>query len=111
VLIESPEAWAVAPDLEAAGYEVAACRGPGPGERCPLLQRGNCATASAADVIVSDLPWLEGGAIERELQVRYPATPVIVRPLPQSATLIAWVGQASTAASAAARCDSSGEAA
>jgi hypothetical protein len=107
VLIESPDAWTVAPDLEAAGYEVVACRGPGPGERCPLLHDGHCATASAADVIVSDLPWTDGAAIERALSDRYPGTPVIAGELPQASKLIAMVGQASSAS----RCDSCGDAA
>lgn len=111
VLIESPDAWAIAPDLEAAGYEVVTCRGPGPEERCPLLEFGSCPTASAAGVIVSDLPWIEGGAIERRLRERYPQAPLITGRLGQSRRLIACIGQASTASSTAARCDSSGDAA
>jgi hypothetical protein len=112
VLIESPDAWAAARDLEAAGYEVVTCRGPGPDERCPLLHDGHCATASAADVIVSDLPWTDGAAIERGLRDRYPAAVVIAEPLPQSETLIARVGQASfTRAPGAARRSPSGSAA
>jgi hypothetical protein len=110
VLLESPDAWAVAHDLEAAGYEVVACRGPGPRERCPLLRDGHCATASAAHVIVSDLPWIEGGQIERRLRERYPSATVLADPLPQSSTLIACIGQALTATSTPVRSGSSGDA-
>ena len=44
--------------LEAAGFEVVACSGPG-GQRegiCPLVAHGYCRKAYAADVIVNELP-------------------------------------------------------
>jgi hypothetical protein len=72
VLVEGPDAWAWRPRLAAAGYEVVACRGPSPYEQCPLLVHGECATASAADEIVCDLPASERGAVVDALTERYP---------------------------------------
>lgn len=44
--------------LEAAGYEVTECAGPASleGGTCPLVERGQCEEARAADVVVNGLP-------------------------------------------------------
>lgn len=87
VLVESRDAWAFVEGLEAAGYAVATCRGPTPGERCPLLLKGACATAARADLIVSALDESAGGrAIVSRLVATYPDTPVVVEaPRPKAA--------------------------
>jgi hypothetical protein len=77
VLVESTEAWAWAPVLREAGYEVAVCSGPRPGELCPLLELGACATASAAHVIVSSLPSDVGPNVVSALRSTYPFAEIV----------------------------------
>ena len=72
VLVEGPDSWAWRPALVAAGYEVVTCRGPSPYEQCPLLVHGTCATASAADEIVCELPSDCRGEVVDALEERYP---------------------------------------
>jgi hypothetical protein len=73
ILVESTEAWAYAPALREAGYEVAVCSGPRPGELCPLLELGACATASAAHVVLSDLD----PKIAKAIRVTYPFAEIV----------------------------------
>ena len=77
VLVESTDGWAWAPVLREAGYEVAVCSGPRPGELCPLLELGACATASAADVIVSSLPSDVGPKVVSALRTAYPFAEIV----------------------------------
>jgi hypothetical protein len=78
VLVEGPDSWALAEELESAGYEVAICHGPEGNERCPLLVSNQCAAAAGADAIVSALPAADGDPIVRALADAYPNTPVVV---------------------------------
>jgi hypothetical protein len=80
VLVESTESWAYAPALRAAGYEVAVCHGPRPGERCPLLELGACSTASAAHVVVSSLPSDVGPKVVAALRETYPFAEILDSP-------------------------------
>jgi hypothetical protein len=64
--------------LDALGYDVATCRGPGPGEVCPLLSDGDCRVARDADAIFSSLPICDGVAIANAAARAYPDVAVIV---------------------------------
>lgn len=60
VVIEEPDRamqWALGQLLGEAGYETAFCPGPEGlhGGRCPLVDRGECALAAGADVVISSL--------------------------------------------------------
>lgn len=62
VLLEHPDPWArsvVTRELEAHGYAVASCPGPGPDDdgeiACPVLRQEPCPAVAGADVVVSGL--------------------------------------------------------
>lgn len=96
VLVEDPdgaEQWARTSILTQAGYDVAACRGPGATgpPRCPLVEQGTCAMAEGADVVLSSLPVTQRASREviRSLRTRLPDTPVVVEAPHAQATLYA----------------------
>lgn len=68
--------------LSRAGYQVATCSGPAgrEGRRCPLVQTGECALASGADVVISNLRLWDrtNQEVLQALQDSYPATPIVV---------------------------------
>ncbi len=95
VLVESPDAWAFVDGLEAAGYEVATCRGPSDDERCLLLASGACPAATEADLIVSALRAADGAAdVVAGLATVYPETPVVVEAERPGAALYDVAGRA-----------------
>jgi len=69
---------ATARALHDAGYAVATCPGPRPGDPCPLLRGHHCALAANAHVIVSNLTLHpEGKGIAAGLRARCPRVPLV----------------------------------
>lgn len=107
---------AQAADLEAAGFKVNTCPGPGglASRVCPLVAQGRCPAASAADVILNGLPidrlgvyvaqraCLPGRAVLLSLsakeQARHPTVAGIATPLLRNLTGRALVDAVNSAA-------------
>lgn len=83
VLIEHADAAradALAASLRQAGYAVAICPGPAPGERCPLAKGDGCAAVVGADLVVSGLGLETPAAREAlgALRTQAPRLPIVV---------------------------------
>lgn len=88
--------WAAARRLEAAGYQVTTCGGPGVFRhgRCPLVAGEGCPAVDGADVVVNGLGIRDAGARAVLSAVRgaRPELPVVVElPQPQSDDLDAAI--------------------
>jgi hypothetical protein len=88
VLVEDPDGaagLATASGLRFAGYAVAVCPGPRGHGQCPLSGPEGCAPAHDADLVVCSLGYEREVAREvlRELRMRYPDTPLLVRVPPE----------------------------
>lgn len=83
VLVEQPDsgrAAALVDVLRRAGYSVAVCPGPLPGDRCPLAGEQGCAAAEGADIVVSSLglETAEARAALAALRARLPRRRLLV---------------------------------
>jgi hypothetical protein len=88
LLIEDPDPALLVSDFRRfteAGFDVALCSGPDQTEECPLVGRGECSMAAAADVIVMGTGLGESrDVISAALHRHHPRVPVIARVARQS---------------------------